>query len=308
MDLQSTYSAALLLLPALVLDRWLGELRCHHPLVGFGLLAHWLEARLNRPDSGRWHGVVAVGVLVMPPVAGLSSLPLDTLFGTLVAVGTLYFTLGLRSLGEHGRAVWAAWQRDGLPGARGRVRLLVSRDTANLDPQGVALAGVESMLENGCDAVFGALFWFLLAGPAGALAYRLVNTLDAMWGYRTDRFLQFGWAAARLDDVMNGIPAYLTAITYGVVGQTRPALQAWRNRPAWKSPNAGTVMASGAGALGLRLGGAAPYHGQIQVRPQLGLGSQPQMEDILRALILVERGAWGWGVLAALVWGVLHFA
>ncbi|MBF0154710.1 MAG: cobalamin biosynthesis protein [Magnetococcales bacterium] len=307
MDLLSTCHVTLLL-PALLLDRWLGELRCHHPLVGFGLLAQRVEARFNRPASGRWPGVVAVGIVVLPPVVAVHFLAAMPSVGPLLAVVVLYFSLGLRSLGDHGRAIVAAWQRDGIAGARGRVRLVVSRDTEALDPQGVALAGVESMLENGCDAVFGTLFWFLLAGAPGALAYRLVNTLDAMWGYRTERFLTFGWAAARLDDGLNWFPARLTALTYALAGQTRSALRAWRQRPTWKSPNAGIVMATGAGALGIQLGGAAPYHGQVQSRPLLGVGPPPSMDDILRALFLVERGAWGWGVLAGLVWGVIHIA
>ncbi|MBF0177647.1 MAG: cobalamin biosynthesis protein [Magnetococcales bacterium] len=307
MDLLSTYHAALLL-PALLLDRALGEPECHHPLVGFGRLACWIEAHFNKPGQSRWPGVVAVAFLVLPWVAAVHLLTNDTLIGSGIAVVALYLALGLRSLGEHGRAIVAAWRRDGVAGARGRVQYVVSRDTAHLNSREVALAGVESMLENGCDAVFGTLFWFLVAGAPGAVAYRLVNTLDAMWGYRTERFLYFGWAAARLDDGLNWFPARLTAITYALMGKTRSALRAWRDRPVWKSPNAGIVMATGAGALELQLGGAAPYHGRMQERPLLGEGMPPRMEDILRALTIVERGAWSWGFLASLVWGVMHFA
>ena len=154
------------------------------------------------------------------------------------------------------------------------------------------------MLENGNDAVFAALFWFAVAGAPGVLLYRLSNTLDAMWGYRTPRFLYFGWAAARIDDVLNYIPARLTAMTYALLGHTRLALRCWQQQaPAWDSPNAGPVMASGAGSLNIKLGGAARYHGNLEERPALGAGQAPQAADIDRAMTLVKRGAWLWATL-----------
>jgi adenosylcobinamide-phosphate synthase len=179
--------------------------------------------------------------------------------------------------------------------AREDVGRMVSRDTANLDAPGVAKACVESTLENGNDAVFGTLFWFALFGGAGAVLFRLANTLDAMWGYKTERFLRFGWAAARIDDALNYLPARLTAASYALLGDTRAALSCWRRQaPLWESPNAGPVMAAGAGSLGLALGGPASYHGRIEARPALGAGRPARAEDIPRATTLVRRAVMLW--------------
>ena len=304
--------SALLVAAALVLDTLLGEPRRFHPLAGFGRLATWLEAGLNPGGRGqRWQGVAALVLLVAPGVALAGWLQQQAAVGAVFSVVVLYAAVGLKSLHQHAEPVAAALARSDLETARASVARMVSRDTAALDAEGVARAAVESVLENGNDAVFGALFWFLVAGAAGALGYRLVNTLDAMWGYKTPRYLQFGWAAARLDDVLNFIPARLTALSYALLGRTRSALACWRTQaPAWDSPNAGPVMASGAGALGVRLGGAAVYHGRTEVRPPLGQGAAPQGTDIARALRLVRHGAalW-WAIMVAVtlfMWGSGH--
>jgi adenosylcobinamide-phosphate synthase len=214
----------------------------------------------------------------------------------------LYFALGMQSLTEHAQRIRFALDAGDLDAARLRVGEIVSRDTRALDEEGVARAGIESVLENGNDAVFGALFWFVLLGAPGALLFRLANTLDAMWGYRTARFLQFGWAAARIDDVLNFIPARLTATSYALLGHTSQAIACWKKQaPVWDSPNAGPVMASGAGSLNLQLGGAAYYHGELEPRPELGCGKAPAAEDISRAVALVRHSVWLWLCVIALV-------
>ncbi|WJW75156.1 adenosylcobinamide-phosphate synthase CbiB [Thiohalobacter sp. IOR34] len=293
-------STALAIAAALLLDRLFGEPRRWHPLVGFGRLAGALERRWNRPPPGGvLPGLAALLLLVLPPVALAAVLQAGAAAWP-VGVLLLYLAIGQRSLEEHARTVAAALDAGDLAAARLAVGRLVSRDTAQLDADGVAGATVESVLENGNDALFGALFWFLVAGAPGVVLYRLVNTLDAMWGYRTPRFLRFGRAAARLDDLLNWLPARLTALGYALLGDGRRAWRCWRAQaPAWKSPNAGPVMAAGAGALGVRLGGPARYHGDWQPRPPLGAGHAPHAADIGRALGLVRQGAWLWLGLAA---------
>ncbi|AGA35126.1 Adenosylcobinamide-phosphate synthase [Thioalkalivibrio nitratireducens DSM 14787] len=290
---------------AVLLDgRW-GEPGRLHPLVGFGRLGGWFEARLNRSGASRRfrqaRGGLAVVLLVVPATAltfWLAGLPIiGPLFGILV----LYLALGHRSLAEHARPVAEALAHGDEAAARQQAGMLVSRDLEAIDP---APATIESVLENGHDAVFGALFWFVLLGPAGAVLFRLGNTLDALWGYRTSRYRDFGRIAARLDDLLGYLPARLTALSYALVGNTRQALRCWRTQgERWKSPNAGPVMAAGAGALGLQLGGPARYQGQWQRRADLGEGRRPDGPDIERALGLVRHALLLW--LAALTFATL---
>jgi adenosylcobinamide-phosphate synthase len=292
---------------AVALDWLLGEPRRWHPLVGFGRVAHRVEAALWRPS--RMSGAFAVAMLLMPAMLFRPALAqLSPAWRHVVDVGALYFALGHRSLHDHLRAVVNALCAGDADAARQAVSRVVSRDADTLR---IAAAACESALENGNDAVFGALFWFACAGGTGALVYRLSNTLDAMWGYRSDRYLRFGWAAARLDDVLNWVPARLTALSYALLGDTARALRCWaRQAPRWDSPNAGPVMAAGAGALRLRLGGPARYDGVAHRRAALGLGLRPGAADIERALALVRHGVALWlgvGAAAALMlcaWGV----
>ncbi|MBD9399793.1 MULTISPECIES: adenosylcobinamide-phosphate synthase CbiB [unclassified Pseudomonas] len=285
------------------LDAALGEPRRWHPLVGFGKLANRLEQRFN-PSGGGWrsHGVSAWCLAVLPLTLLTVLLVQLPWIGWLVQIVALYAALGLRSLDQHAQPVAQALRLGDLPVARQRVGYMVSRRTEDLDATGVARAGTESVLENGSDAVFAALFWFLVAGAPGVVLYRLSNTLDAMWGYRNERFERFGWAAAKIDDLLNYLPARLVALTYAVLGRTALALRCWqRQAPQWDSPNAGPVMAAGAGALGVSLGGAAVYHGELHQRPELGEGPPPRARDIERAMNLVWGGVLLWLLLMLIV-------
>lgn len=298
------------MLAAVVLDALLGEPRRLHPLVGFGKWAQFLEARLNAARPGfalRLRGVLALFAAVGPWVTLMVFADRMASLHYAVGIAALYFALGHQSLRQHALRVYEALGAGDLVEARSRVGYMVSRDTGEMDAQAVATATVESVLENGNDAVFGALFWFLVAGAPGVLLFRLANTLDAMWGYRTPRFLYFGWAAARLDDALNFVPARLTALTYSLLGSTTNALRCWRIQArAWDSPNAGPVMAAGAGALRLGLGGGAYYHGEWEERPPLGLGSPPDASSIQAALRLVRSGVVLWVLLAMVIEVLFH--
>lgn len=292
---------------AVLLDRWLGEPRRWHPLVGFGRLAGLVELQLNQSPTHRGRsillGLLGILIIVLPVlmVAELLRWSLAGWLYLLLQAVVLYLALSIRGLTEHGRAVSDALHRGDLESAREQVGRIVSRKVGELDERGVAAAASESMLENGADAVFASLFWFLVAGIPGVLLHRMVNTLDAMWGYRNERYLYFGRVAARLDDVMNWLPARLTALTYALLGNTRLAWRCWRTQaPLWDSPNAGPVMAAGAGALGISLGGPAPYSSGIRQRPVLGKGPAASAGTVNEAIGLVQRGVWLWLGLSAL--------
>lgn len=299
-----------------VLDWMLGEARCGHPLVGFGNIAQAVERRLNHGRRRFLRGMLAWTLVVSPPVAAACWLiaaagAVHPLLAAALHAVLLYFCIGLRSLRDHLLPIQQALFEHDLPLARSLTSRIVSRDTAHATPSDMAKAAVESALENGNDAVFGTLFWFIVAGGSGALLFRLANTLDAMWGYRNERFRAFGWMAARTDDALNWLPARLTALSYALLGDTRCAGECWKTQaPAWSSPNAGPVMSAGAGALRLALGGDAEYDGVVEQRPPLGAGRAAEAGDIRRAWQLVANTCLLWLAvlaLAAFIFeGIMH--
>jgi adenosylcobinamide-phosphate synthase len=225
----------------------------------------------------------------------------------------LYLAVGWQSLLLHAKQVAIPLAEGDLEQARYYVSWIVSRDTEQLDEKEVAKAATESVLENGADAIFAALFWFCLLGIPGVVLYRCANTLDAMWGYKNERFLSFGWAAARLDDVLNYVPARLTALSYSLLatsGHRFQAFKCWREQGyIGKSPNAGPVMATGAGALNVSLGGAASYHNRIEQKPVLGpeetASTLATSQAIYAACGLINRTLAAW-VLVILVISLLE--
>ena len=306
---------------ALLLDYWLAEPKRWHPLVGFGHYALWLEKHSLRtsytPLTTKMMGLLVWCVAVLPwvllalLVAAVAHLFSAWLYSVIAGV-VLYLALGWKSLLQHARAIAVPLAQGNMTTARQALAMIVSRDTEALNTTQIATAATESVLENGADAILAALFWFIVAGIPGVILYRLSNTLDAMWGYKSTRYLHFGWAAARIDDFLNFIPARFTAFSYVIVGALQQnAQRAWRSwrRQArdWKSPNAGPVMAAGAGALGVTLGGSASYHGQTQVRSILGEGQAPQAATINAACQLVNRSLGLWLLVLMLVFGWFNY-
>lgn len=294
---------------ALLLDQCFGEPKRLHPLIGFGRYVSILEKILNRDDVGgryifgaiAWLCSVAIPLslvfllqkFILQKIAIASEISIVIV--SLCKAAVVYLAIGRKSLKDHAEAVAEALHVRDLVAARKAVGMIVTRDTTVLDESEVSKAAVETVLENGSDAIFASLFWFAVAGLPGVVLHRAANTLDAMWGYRNARFNEFGMIAARIDDVLNFIPARLTALSYALTGQFVNALRSWRlQAPQWSSPNAGPVMATGAGALGLQLGGAAIYHGKQEMRPALGCGRAAQPSDIGRALILIDRSLLLW--------------
>ena len=277
----------------LLLDRALGEPPDPvHPVVALGRGLGRLER--HSYASSRLAGVAHLG-LALASTGGMAVLGRRTL-GPFVATTVSVATASAGTmLGNVALGVANDLQAGDLEAARGSLRSLVGRDPSTLDEGEIARAVVESVAENTVDAVTATLFWAAVGGSTGIWLHRTVNTLDAMVGHRSDRYRQFGWASARLDDVMNWIPARLSVLAVAL-GQPRRWRQvitiARRDGHKHPSPNGGMIEAAFAGALDLRLVGANNYGGVIEVRGPLGDGRPPTADDIVRAVKLSKRVAW----------------
>lgn len=258
-------------------------------MAGFGSAVAALESvtYADRRAAGLVHEALAVGAVV-----GLGA---AVRRGGVVATAAATWTvLGGRSLARTGRRMADRLARGDLDGARALLPSLCGRDPQALDADGLARAALESIAENTSDAAVAPMVWGAVAGVPGLLGYRAVNTLDAMIGYRNERYRHFGWAAARVDDAANLIPARVTGLLTAVLapsigGRPAAALAAWRRDAAGHpSPNAGVVEASMAGALGVRLGGRTEYPHGVEMRPVLGDGQAPTVHDLRRAVRLSE--------------------
>ena len=274
--------------------------RLPHPVTLLGTMIETGERRLNRPDrSGRHRKVAGIATLIATTgVAALAGAAASRLPGP---ARVLAATVGLaqRSLHDHVAAVAQALEADDLPAARIAVRKIVGRDTANLDEAGVAAAAIESLAESFNDGVVAPAFWLAVAGLPGLYAYKAVNTADSLIGHREPRWKDFGWAAARTDDVMNLAPARLAGALMAAAGGGGWRIML-RDAHHHASPNAGWPEAAMAGALGVRLGGPVAYEGVLTARPTFGDGQPPTRADLRRALAIYVR-ACGllWAVVAA---------
>ena len=263
-----------------------------HPVAGFGWCATALEKITYRDDRGS--GVIHTAVLVGSMV-GAGVLAQRRVGGgaeVLLTAAATWVTLGGTTLGKTGAAMADRVADEDVDGARALLPSLCGRDPAVLDGPGLTRAACESVAENTADATVAPLMWVALAGVPGVLVYRAINTLDAMIGNRSARYLRFGWAAARLDDLVNIIPARVTGLLVAlcaplVGGSPTGAVRAWsRDADRHPSPNAGVVEAAFAGALGVQLGGPTQYRHELEIRPTLGEGRPPGVEDLRRAVRL----------------------
>lgn len=282
-------ATALGLLAGVVIDQLAGDPRRAHPVALFGAVAGRLEARMWRDDRAAGAGYAAL--LVGGSAAlGLLARRLPAPWLTAVTAACTWAVLGSRSLSAEADAVAAHLRRGDLDAARRQLTHLVGRRTDALDEAEIARAVVESVAENTSDAAVAPLLWGAAAGLPGLLAYRAVNTLDAMVGHHSPRYENFGWASARADDAANFLPARLTAVLTAAVapaagGDWHAALiTAGVDGRRHPSPNAGLAEAAFAGALGVRLGGRNDYGSHVEDRPVLGhRGRPPEVADIARA-------------------------
>lgn len=274
--------------------------RLPHPVTALGVMIDTGERLLNRPERSTRHRKVA-GIATLAAttgVAALAGLAASRLPGP---APVLAATLGLaqRSLHDHVAAVARALEVGDLPGARTAVGMIVGRDTADLDETGVAAAAIESLAESFNDGIVAPAFWLAIAGLPGLYAYKAVNTADSLIGHMEPRWKDFGWAAARTDDVMNLAPARLAGALIAAAGGGGWRMML-RDARRHASPNAGWPEAAMAGALGVRLGGPVAYDGVMIERPTFGEGPSPTPADLRRAMdIYVRACGLLWAAIAA---------
>ncbi len=308
------FSVAITLSLALILDKLLGEAKRFHYLVGFGWLANQLETLLNisqqnssvstqvntgkNPIKTKVLGAMAWCLLVLPlPILYVYFLQdLVWFWQVFIDAIVLYLALGLTSLKEHAMQIYQPLKSGDLKTARHFTGYIVSRETSQLSEQEMSRATVESMLENGHDAVIASLIYYLIGGAPLVILHRLANTLDAMWGYKNSRFINFGFASARLDDLLGFISGKCCTLLYAIQGlKQRNFIQAivnaYRQGKQYKSHNGGWVMAAGATVMNRKLGGSAHYHGKEVHSVTLGKGNNVSSDDIPASLSLVSRAS-----------------
>ncbi|MGZ4514132.1 MAG: cobalamin biosynthesis protein [Mycobacterium sp.] len=291
-------------------DVALGDPDRGHPVAAFGQAAAALE-RLTYRDSrlaGAVHAALLVGAAsVFGAFAQRVADRGGRVWLMVVTAAAGWVSICGTSLARTGLAMARLLERGDVEAARRLLPSLCGRDPARLDSAGLTRAALESVAENTSDAEVAPLLWAAVGGVPAVLAYRAVNTLDSMIGYRSPQYVRFGWAAARLDDTANYVGARATAalvvlLAPFVSGSPSGALRAWRRDAArHPSPNAGVVEAAFAGALGVRLGGPTQYRHELQIRPTLGDGRQPTFVDLRRAVALSRLVQAGAALVAALV-------
>lgn len=304
--MEKTFVLISALIMAFLLDNILGDPRwLPHPVRAIGKAITCLELFFLRFCRAAWSQrvagaamtfLIAGGAFILTGLAISLSFRFHFFLGMVLSVYILYSMLAMKDMIRHVMEVYEALDHNDLVEARKRVGLLVSRDTADLSEEDVVKAALESLFENTGDGVVAPLFYAALGGAPLVVLYKAVNTLDSMIGYKTERYYYLGWAAARTDDILNYIPARLTALAFMLSGCLCRC--SWKkvwvvllnDRKKHESPNSAWPEAAGAGVMGLRLGGT-DYYGGIQVtRPQLNeTGRIPYRGDLLPALALFRK-------------------
>ncbi|MBI4962775.1 MAG: cobalamin biosynthesis protein CobD [Desulfomonile tiedjei] len=294
------------ILLALALDIVLGDPRwLPHPVKFIGRFAILLEQPLRRIAKNPRLAGIATAASVILVTAGLTygivrlAAIVHPAFGEAVSVWIIYTGLAARDMIDHSVEVWKALAAGDLDEARIKVGMICGRDTEALDSSGVIRATVESVSENMVDGVTAPLFFAVIGGPVGIMAYKAVSTLDSTFGYKNERYREFGWASAKLDDVAAFVPSRLTAILVPIAAlilrqRALNSLRVFlRDRNKHPSPNAGQSEAAMAGALGLRLGGLSHYQGKPSNKPELGdplVGPEPYHIRTANSMMLVTSG------------------
>jgi adenosylcobinamide-phosphate synthase len=294
-----------------------------HPVTWMGRLIAWADDAWNSEDDSpveqRMHGVMFVLLLVMLSllvgfiIGRLCELLLPHLLALLLSALIASSLLAQRSLYAHVQAVADALGSKGLVAGREAVAHIVGRDTKELDEAGVCRAAIESLAESFCDGVVAPLFWMALLGLPGAIAYKAINTADSMIGHKTSKYIDFGWAAARTDDVVNW-PAARLAVLWLALGAAATGLSpggalatVWRDAVKHDSPNAGWPEAAMAGALGVRLLGPRSYDGEFVDEAWMGTGRIDVKADDVRTALRLYRAACGVQLLVLAILVVLSW-
>lgn len=264
-----------------------------HPVVGFGKIISYFEKTLNNGDNRKLKGGITAGFLILATFVLVYAIlfflsPFPWVKMAVTAIGVFYCLAGTTLIREV-RDVFAACDRS-LEEGRHKVARIVGRDTAHLTGKEVKTAALETLAENLSDGVIAPLFWYALLGLPGMMAYKMINTLDSMIGYKNERYGQFGWAAAHIDDIANLIPARLTALLM-ILGAGKPGLWKFVMKfgPQHASPNSGWPEAALAGILNCRFGGSHDYFGTSVYKPYIGTNDRDFTYDDMQKAVRVNR-------------------
>ncbi|CDZ16552.1 Cobalamin biosynthesis protein CobD [Candidatus Johnevansia muelleri] len=280
---------------AFILDQLLGELNYkYNPIILLGKYINKIEFFFNG-NYLKIKGILSIFFVILPFLLIIIYIYIIfkynffyfNIFGFI-----LYLSIAWRSLIEHGLNIEMSIIEGNINMSKAALSMIVSRTVNNLNINQIYIATIESIFENGNDAIFAPLF-FLFTGPLGVIFYRIINTLDAMWGYKNNRYIYFGWSVAKLDDLLNFIPAILTGVIYACCSFKykyfkQSFLCSFKKFLKWKSKNAGYVMSAGAGSINIILGGISIYNNKYQYRPQLGINKIPNINDITKTCSLIN--------------------